>query len=162
LKNAIASVEAIGGTALYDVMHAAYRKIGKIEGRKAIILLSDGKDTSSHAGFDRVIEEAMSNNTIVFPIGLGDEGGSRRKDVLKKFADVTGGRAFFVKRASELAEVYAKIAEELRTQYYIAYSTTNESWDGRWIDIEVVDDLADVSVRARRGYFAVRRSMLGG
>jgi VWFA-related protein len=160
LKAAIASVEAVGGTALFDVMHAAYRKIGGIEGRKAIILLSDGKDTSSHAGFDRVFEEAKSSNTIVFPIGLGDEGGDRRKDVLQELADVTGGQAFFVKRASELADVYARIAEELRAQHYLTYSTTNERWDGRWIDVRVETDLPDATLRARRGYFAVRHSML--
>ena len=162
LKEAISSVEAIGGTALYDVVHAAYRKIGEIKGRKAMILLSDGEDTSSQSGFDRVREEAMSNNTLIYAIGLGSEGGNSRKNVLRELADATGGRSFFVKRAGELAEVYRRIAEELRTQYYIAYSTTNEDWDGRFIEIRVEYGLPDTDVRARRGYFAVRRSMLGG
>jgi VWFA-related protein len=77
---------------------------------------------------------------------------------LKEFSDVTGGRAFFVSKAKELAEVYQKIAEELRRQYYISYSTNNKTWDGRFIKLEVKATNSDWSVRARRGYFAVRGS----
>ena len=75
--------------------------------------------------------------------------------------EVTGGRAFFVKKASELAEVYQRIAEELRTQYVVSYQTDNQTWDGRWIKLKVETDRKDVEVRARRGYFAVR-SASGG
>lgn len=156
LKKAIVSVEAIGATALYDVIHAAYRKIGTIEGRKAMILLSDGEDTASQAGFNRVLEEAKSNNTMIFAIGLGGWGSGPRKGVLRDFSDYTGGRPFFVNKAADLAEVYEKIAEELRTQYYLAYSTSNEDWDGRWIDLRVENTRPGVKVRSRRGYFAAR------
>ena len=76
LKDALTSTEAIGGTAIYDVLHAAYRKIGSLPGRKAIVLLSDGEDTASQYGFKRVLEEAKSNNTLIYSIGLG--GRSRR------------------------------------------------------------------------------------
>jgi VWFA-related protein len=162
LKNAITSTEAIGGTAIYDVLHATYRKIGVIEGRKAIVLLSDGEDTASQFGFQRVLEEAKSNSTLIFSIGLGGGGQGPRKSVLKEFSDFTGGRSYFVKKAAELGQVYERIAEELRTQYYIAYSTTNDEWDGRWIKIKVDTDREDLEVRARRGYFAVRKSSLDG
>jgi VWFA-related protein len=162
LKNAITSTEAIGGTAIYDVLHATYRKIGEIEGRKAIVLLSDGEDTASQFGFQRVLEEAKSNSALIFSIGLGGGGQGPRKSVLRDFSDFTGGRSYFVKKAAELGQVYERIAEELRTQYYIAYSTTNEEWDGRWIKIKVATDREDLDVRARRGYFAVRKSNRGG
>jgi Ca-activated chloride channel family protein len=79
-----------------------------------------------------------------------------RKSVLKELSDVTGGRAFFVAKASGLTEVYSKIADELRRQYYLSYSTTNKKWDGRFIKLEVKSKNPDWSVRARRGYFAVR------
>jgi VWFA-related protein len=75
---------------------------------------------------------------------------------------VTGGRAFFVKKASELGEVYQRIAEELRTQYFLAYSTNNEVWDGRWIKLRVDATESGINVRARSGYFAVRQQALGG
>jgi VWFA-related protein len=157
LKRAITSTEAIGGTALYDVLHATYRKIGEIDGRKAIVLLSDGEDTASQFSFGRVLEEAKSNAALIYAIGLGGGGQGPRRSVLRDFSDFTGGRSFFVKKASELGQVYQRIAEELRTQYYIAYSTSNEEWDGRWIKIKVESNRENLDVRARRGYFAVRK-----
>ncbi len=158
LKRAITSTEAIGGTAIYDVLHATYRKIGTLDGRKAIVLLSDGEDTASQFSFKRVLEEAKSNSALIYAIGLGGGGSGPRRSVLKDFSEFTGGRAFFVKKADELAEVYEQIAEELRAQFYIAYSTNNEKWDGRWIKIKVESSRPKLELRARRGYFAVRKA----
>lgn len=158
LKETIESTKAIGATALYDAMHAAFRKLRGIDGRKAIVLLSDGEDTASQFSYGRVLEEAKANNVIIYGIGLG--GGDRR--VVKEFPRVTGGRAFFVDKASELEDVYQKIAEELRSQYYLTYSTSNETWDGRWIELDVRVPDTPYKARARRGFFAVRGSMLEG
>jgi Ca-activated chloride channel family protein len=152
LKLAVTSTEALGSTALYDALHAAFRKLRGVEGRKAIILLTDGDDTSSQFGYDRILEEAKAQSVLIYAIGLGDV----RKSVLKEFSETTGGRAFFVSKAKDLAEVYRKIAEELRRQYYISYSTTNKTWDGRFVKLEVKPNNKDWTVRARRGYFAVR------
>ncbi len=161
LKEAVTSTEAIGGTAIYDALHAAYRKLATIEGRKVIVLLSDGADSASQFSFDRVAEEAKARNVMIYPIGLGGgQGGAPRKGVLKEFADVTGGKFYFVTKAEDLAGVYERIAEELRKQFFIAYSTNNEEWDGRWIEIQVEHD-GPIKIRARRGYFAVRGSMGG-
>lgn len=154
LKEAITSTESIGATAVYDALHAAYRKLHGIQGRKAIVILTDGDDTASQLGFDRVLEEAKSESVLVYAIGLGSSFGSGKS--IKDFPDVTGGRSFFVKKASELASVYAKIAEELRKQYYLTYSTTNQTWDGRWIEVQVKTRSDKLKVRARKGYFAVR------
>ncbi len=155
LRTSIESTEPFGATAIYDAMHAAYLRIGRMEGRKAIILLTDGQDSASRLGFKRLLEEAKAYDTQVYAIGLaGSEGVDR--DVLRKFAEFTGGRAFFVKKASELAGVYERIAQELRTQYYMTYSSPNETWDGRWIKVRVESQRDDFRVRARRGYFAVR------
>jgi Ca-activated chloride channel family protein len=155
LKEAITSTEAIGGTSIYDALHAAYRKIGNVEGRKVIVLLTDGEDSSSQFSYKRVLEEAKLNATMIFAIALGGEG-SVDKSVPKSFSEMTGGRFFFVNKAADLAGVYQRIAEELRTQYYLAYSTTNEEWDGRWMKVRVEDERPGIKVRARRGYFAVR------
>ncbi len=152
LKEAVSSTEALGSTALYDGLHAAFRKLRGIEGRKAIVLLSDGDDTSSQFAYERILEEAKAQSVLIYGIGLGDV----RKSVLKELAEMTGGRSFFVAKASQLADVYRKIADELRRQYYLAYSTTNAKWDGRFIKLEVKSKNPDWSVRARRGYFAVR------
>ena len=152
LKEAVRSTEALGSTALYDALHAAFRTLKGVEGRKAIVLVSDGDDTSSLLGYDRLLEEAKSQTTIIYSIGLGDV----RKSVLREFAETTGGRAYFVAKASELAGAYRKIAAELARQYYIAYSTSNTTWDGRFIKLDVTAKNPDWTVRARRGYFAVK------
>jgi len=157
LKESITSTEAIGGTSIYDALHAAYRKIGNVEGRKVIILLTDGEDSSSQFSYKRILEEAKLNATMIFAIALGGEG-SVDKSVPRSFADMTGGRFYFVNKAADLAGVYQRIAEELRTQYYLAYSTTNNEWDGRWMKVRVEDERPGIKVRARRGYFAVRTS----
>jgi len=158
LKEAVNSTEALGSTALYDSLHAAFRKLKGIDGRKAIVLLSDGDDTSSQFAYERILEEAKAQSVLLYGIGLGDV----KKNVLKEFSETTGGRAFFVSKASQLGEVYRKIAEELRRQYYLSYSTTNKVWDGRFVKLEVKSTNPDWSVRARRGYFAVRGGSGGG
>jgi len=152
LKEAVSSTEALGSTALYDALHAAFRKLRGIEGRKAIVLLSDGDDTSSQLAYNRILEEAKAQSVLIYGIGLGEV----RKSVLKELSEMTGGRSFFVAKANQLADVYRKIADELRRQYYLSYSTTNAKWDGRFIKLEVRSKNPDWSVRARRGYFAVR------
>ena len=161
LKEAITSTEPLGATSLFDALHAAYRKIGRIEGRKAIVVLSDGEDTSSQFGYKRVLEEAKANNTIVYTIGIGGEGAIDR-NVLKEFSENTGGRFFFVRKADELSGVYERIADELGKQYYLTYSTSNQNWDGHWIKIKVEAQRPGLSIRARKGYFAVRHSERAG
>ncbi len=162
LKESIESTEPLGGTALYDALHAAYRKIGTFEGRKVIVVLSDGEDTLSQFGFDRVLKEAKTNSTMIYSIGLGIEGGAPRRDVLREFSDNTGGEFYYIKKKGTLGGAYERIAEELGKQYYLTYSTTNEEWNGRWIKLRVESLRDDIKIRARRGYFAVRTPGIGG
>jgi len=163
LKEAIDSTYSEGGTALYDALHAAFRKLRNIPGRKAIVLLSDGEDTNSKFSYARVLEAAKTSEVIIFSIGLGVsilDGASH--SILKELAAETGGRSFFPGRAEELEGVYQRIAEELRSQYYITYSPTNESWDGKWRKIRLtVPQRKELEVRTRRGYYAVRRPLQG-
>jgi Ca-activated chloride channel family protein len=160
LKEAITSTTAIGGTAIFDALHAAYRKLDGIDGRRVIVLLSDGTDSASQFSFERVAEEARAKNVLIYSIALGGGAGDPpRKRVLQEFSDVTGGRFYFVKTATELGDVYRRIAEELGRQYYITYSTKNEAWDGRWIKVEVEALRPGIEIRSRRGYFAVRREL---
>jgi Ca-activated chloride channel family protein len=161
LKAAITSTEPIGATSIYDALHASYRKIGSIDGRKAIVVLSDGEDTSSQFSFRRVLNEAKANSTLIYSIALGGGVGGARKDVLRELADVSGGRLFVVKRAEDLGDAYERIAEELRMQYYLTYSTGNEDWNGRWVKLRVESKRPGVKIRARSGYFAVPSSMIG-
>lgn len=153
LKESASSTEAIGGTAIYDALHAAFRKLRGIDGRKAIVLLTDGDDTNSQFPFDRVLEEAKTQDVLIYAIGLGP---TVRKGALKEFCDATGGRAYFVDKAKELVAAYQAIAAELRAQYYLSYQSSLKEYDGRWVKIDVESTVPDVEVRAKRGYFAVR------
>jgi len=159
LRQAITSTNALGGTALYDALHASYRKLRGIEGRKAIVLLSDGDDTASKFSFNRILDEAKISDLIIYPIGLGTsvmDIDLRR--VLKSLAEETGGRAYFPDKVDELQGVYDQIAAELKSQYYITYEPTNTVWDGRWRKIRLTAPRDSVDLRTRSGYYAVRKS----
>jgi Ca-activated chloride channel homolog len=159
LRDAITSTTALGNTALYDALYASYRKLRGIDGRKAIILLTDGDDTASKFSFKRVLDEAKLSDIIIFPIGLGTtvlDIDLRR--VLKTLAEETGGRAYFPDKVQELQGVYDAIASELKHQYYITYEPTNEVWDGRWRKIKLSAPDRNVELRTRSGYYAVRKA----
>jgi Ca-activated chloride channel homolog len=158
LRLAINSTTALGNTALYDALYASYRKLKAIDGRKAIILLTDGEDTSSKFSFKRVLDQAKISDVIIYSIGLGTNmlDVDLRK-VLRSLSEETGGRAYFPDKVEQLEEVYGQIAAELKNQYYIAYEPTNDNWDGRWRKIRLNAPGRDAEIRTRTGYYAVRR-----
>jgi VWFA-related protein len=159
LTEAITSTQALGGTALYDALYASYRKLRGIDGRKAIILLTDGDDTASKFSFKRILDEAKISDLIIYPIGLGTsvlDIDLRR--VLKTLAEETGGRAYFPGKVEDLQGVYEEISLELKSQYYVTYEPRSTVWDGRWRKIKLTAPGRGVEIRTRRGYYAVRKS----
>jgi len=158
LRTALTSTTALGGTALYDALYASYRKLRDVDGRKAIIVLSDGDDTASRFSFRRVLDEAKVNDIAIYTIGLGTNVlDLDLRHVLKTLAQETGGRAFFPDKVDELEGVYREIAAELKSQYYLSYEPANTSWDGRWRKIELSAPKKSLEIRTRSGYYAVRR-----
>jgi len=83
---------------------------------------------------------------------------SSNRRVLKELSEVTGGRSFFIKKSEDLAGIYQRIADELRTQYFVTYSTGVKEWDGHWVKLKVSSAVSTHKVRARRGFFAVKRA----
>jgi VWFA-related protein len=159
LKRVLKTTEALGGTALYDALHTSLRRLSKFDARKAIVILSDGDDTQSSMTYDRVFEEVKNTDTIIYTIALG----SAYADMdahgkLKQLAEQTGGRFYAASKASALESVYAKIAEELRSQYYLTYASENETFDGRWVPIKLETKAKGLEVRARKGYYALART----
>ena len=159
LRKAITSTNALGGTALYDALYASFRRLRGIEGRKAIILLTDGDDTSSKFSFKRILDEAKVSDMIIYPVGMGTtflDVDLRR--ILKTLSEETGGRAYFPSKVEELQDVYQEIADELKSQYYLTYEPTNTVWDGRWRKIKLDGASGrDLDVRTRSGYYAVKK-----
>ncbi len=101
--------------------------------RRAIILLTDGQDTTSRLLRSEAINQALEAETVIYAIGIGDskyEGVNH--DALSAVATGTGGRAFFPKRETDLSSAFAEIEQELRSQYLVAYSSTNKNRDGSY------------------------------
>jgi Ca-activated chloride channel family protein len=158
LQEAIEGTDAEGGTALYDAIVVSYWKMKPIEGRKAIVALTDGDDTNSAFPFKKVEELTRTHDVIVYAIGLGTSVMDvSMRSSFKQMADDSGGRAFFPRNADDLAEVYDQIAADLRSQYYITYTSTNRDMDGSWRKIEVECRDSEARLKTRRGYYAVPR-----
>src|SRR5205085_6237252 len=108
--------------------------------RRAIILLSDGDDTSSKLRLYQAAEYAVRNDTVVYSIGIRDRHfkyGEMRRDFLRAISEQTGGRAFFPNTADELALAFSEIEQELRSQYLISYTPTNRSKDGGFRKLQI-------------------------
>jgi VWFA-related protein len=130
--------------------------------RRAVILLSDGDDTSSRVRLYQAVEYAVRNDTVVYSIGIRDKHfpfGEMRRDFLSNVSDQTGGRAFFPKTPADLAAAFAQIEQELRSQYLISYTSTNRAKDGgfRKLRLELINPaLRKQNLRLfyRQGYYA--------
>ncbi|MDT5268895.1 MAG: hypothetical protein QOH49_1081 [Acidobacteriota bacterium] len=130
--------------------------------RRAIILLSDGDDTSSRVRLYQAVEYASRHNTVVYAIGIRDKKfpyGEMRPDFLRSLAEETGGRAFFPKRPADLPAAFAQIEQELRAQYLITYIPTNHARDGSYRRLQL--DLTNSQLKKqnlhlsyRQGYYA--------
>jgi VWFA-related protein len=150
-----------GGTALYDALYYACRerllKAPKATPvRRAIILLSDGEDNQSHVTREEAIEMAQRAEAIVYTISTNVSGTKGAGDkVLERIADATGGRAFFPFQIRDVADAFAEIQDELRSQYAISYKPADFKKDGHYRTIEIVaNDRKNFRVRARRGWYA--------
>ena len=150
-----------GGTALFDALYFACRdKLLKtargLTVRRAIILLSDGEDNQSHVTREEAIEMAQRAEAIVYTISTNVSGTKGAGDkVLERIADATGGRAFFPFQIRDVANAFAEIQDELRSQYALSYRPADFKTDGHYRTIEIVaNDRKNFRVRARRGYYA--------
>jgi len=127
--------------------------------RRAIILLSDGLNNGSRISEKEAINRALAAEAVVYSIGIGSDRYGMDRNALKDLAQGTGGRAFFPDKKFDLNAAFAEIEKELRTQYLIAYSSTNKKRDGsyRKISIEITNpDLKKekLEIRHRPGYYA--------
>ncbi|HEY0005416.1 MAG TPA: VWA domain-containing protein [Pyrinomonadaceae bacterium] len=152
-----------GSTAIWDAVWITSDEVlsqTSDKTRRAIILLTDGVDTSSNKKMAQAIERAIKADAVIYTIGIGDlYYGGIEEGTLRKVAEQTGGRAFFPSDESDLRAAFAQIQEELRSQYLIAYSSSNKTRDGayRRVQVEIVNpELRKQNMRLtyREGYFA--------
>jgi VWFA-related protein len=164
LKSAINDLQIGGGTSLYDAIYlACNEKLGYEAGRKTIILISDGEDTTSKTKFFEALVAAHQSDTVIYSISNsqrgffargGAVGGGGDPGTLRKFSEETGGATFFVDRGNTFKKIFDQIAQELRSQYSLGYISTNSSKDGKFRQIRIVPRDSSYIVRARKGYYA--------
>ena len=169
LEAAIRKTSAGGSTSLYNAVYIALKDLKKVVAknsdeirRQAIIVLTDGEDTSSLLPFEEVLDLAKRSETAIYSIGLRAGEGSatttrgfkEAEFVLRQFSQETGGRPFFPNQLSDLNNVYGQIADELSSQYSVGYTSRNPKRDGAWRRLIVRIDRPNVIARTKLGYFA--------
>ncbi len=150
LAGGLAGIKAERGTALYDSLVFSLYYFNGIKGQRAILLLSDGKDESSKFSFEDALDYARRAGVTIYAIGLGKD---LEKKKLTKLAEETGGRSFFVQKPEELARIYNEIEQELRSQYLIAYQSTNSSDDTEFRTIDLKVGKPGLDAKTLRGYY---------
>lgn len=181
IRLALESIYAKGSTVLNDAVYVTFDDLLKnVEGKTAVILLTDGIDTGSMVSFESAMNLALRSDTVVYvaskvdeyrqgaiearrqysahgqliPKQLQDDFIVSRKALLQRLADLTGGRLLDTFAFYSLTNVYQQVAEELRNQYYISYTPTNSARDGSWRSIDLKTTRGGLVATTRKGYFA--------
>jgi Ca-activated chloride channel family protein len=162
LVERIRSRKADGYTALFDALAVYLDNAASQDGRKILVLYTDGGDNDSNVSFGDALTLLRASDVTVYSIGFLQHAGSEAMSLrgrLLQLAEVNGGEAFFPTSAKSLDGVYEKIRDEIRAQYSMGYVSSNARQDGSWrkVEIKVVRPGGDVKVRARKGYFAPYR-----
>jgi VWFA-related protein len=162
LATAIRSLQAGGVTSLYDaIFFTSKEKLYWFPPpepylRRVMIVISDGVDNYSQRGRDEAMAMAERAEVTIFPISTNRSGAETRGDkVLEWLAKETGGRAFFPFEPSDMAVDFQTIGRELRSQYSLAYFSTNTAHDGTFRKISIAPVDKSLNVRAKTGYFAL-------
>lgn len=170
LDRALRLMKAAGSTSLYNAIYTSLSELRRLRGqlgtettrRQAIILLSDGEDTSSIVPADDVQDLAKRSEVIVYAVAIvakdapATRGWVEAESVLRSLTRDTGGRVFIVNEPPQLPAIYLQIAEELANQYSVAYMSSNTKKDGTWRRISMQVLKGDATPRTRSGYYAAR------
>lgn len=164
----LGDVEAGGGTALNDHLYSALKQLELQQGRRVVVLLSDGTDIESVLSIDDVLWKARRSQALVYWIRLRDdetgrvvartsgwrdmEGHRREVDGLERLVLESGGRVVEIDQVSQATAAFRDILTELRDQYVIGYYPSRNENDGSWHDVRVRVRRGGVSLRTREGY----------
>jgi Ca-activated chloride channel family protein len=153
-----------GRTALYDAIGVYLDGAAEQNGRKIMLLYTDGGDTRSSLGLNGLLNLLKASDVTVYIIGAIDRQPQAAKvalrSVLQQIAETSGGQAFFPGNTRELDRVYTRVLAEIRAQYTLGYLSTNTRTDGAWRGVEVTIRRADarnLRIRARDGYYGLYR-----
>jgi Ca-activated chloride channel family protein len=158
ISERIYDMESEGWTALYDAVATFLERAYDLDGRKTLVLFSDGVDSRSTLAVGEVFDMVKMSNVTMHAIHFS--GGSRNTSklftqgrFLKQLARETGGSYAVGRSLEQIDEIYDKILEELFSQYSLGYISTNTKREGKYRKIKVEVDMDDIKIRHRRGYF---------
>jgi Ca-activated chloride channel family protein len=166
LQTAIEQTSAGGSTSLHNAIYIALKELRKVRAvneedvrRQALIVFSDGEDTSSLVSFEEVLDLAKRSETAIYAIALRGsdtqaKGFREAEFVMRTLSQETGGRAFFPAKIEDLAGVYSQIADELASQYTLGYASANQRRDGAWRRLVVQVARPNITPRTKKGYYA--------
>ena len=147
-------------TAMYDAIGVYLDGAAEQEGRKIVLLYTDGGDTRSSLRLADLMDLLKASDATLYAIGAfgrqSDRAQSEQRMILQRITEATGGQAYFPQSVKELDKVYGQVLAEIRAQYTMGYVSTNEKADGSWRKVEVKVNRKDVKLRSRKGYFAPR------
>ena len=158
-----------GSTSLHNAIYISLKELGKIKAqndedvrRQALIVFSDGEDTSSLVSFEEVLDLAKRSETSIYTISLrgtdtNTRGFREAEFIMRQLAQETGGRSFFPVKIEDLNSVYSEIADELASQYTLGYTSKNGRNDGAFRRIVVQVARGNSTPRTKRGYYAPTR-----
>ena len=156
----IETIKGGGLTALYDAIAVYLARVQDANGRKVLVLFTDGEDSRSAIGLGDLLQAIRSSAVTIYPIGImgGFPSGSTRllqsRAFLQQIADITGGQLFTPSTSKDLGLIYQKILDELSAQYVIGFVSDNPRQDGRFRKLRVDVRRDGLKVRHRTGYFA--------
>ena len=161
LQAALARMEARGGTAMRDALSKSItyvKKNGKKD-KKVLVVITDGNDNSSDITLEQVLRQAQNSEVLIYAIGLLNEEEAREarsaKRALKSLVDASGGMDYYPKSTSDVQEITPRVAHEIRNQYILGYTSSNQALDGTFRQIKVtVTGFGRPTVRTRNGYYA--------
>jgi VWFA-related protein len=154
-----AAVEGLvpwGGTAFYDATVQAIDLVSQQAGRRGIVMFSDGEDRHSVGRRDESLRRIQEGQVVLYTVGFGDHTSEAFRKTLGDFAEASGGRAFFPRRAQDLDRTFETILDELSHQYILSYVSSAET-PGGWRSLDIRASCAGCRVRAREGYRAAER-----
>ena len=149
--------KADGFTALYDALGTYLDGADSQDGRKVMVMYTDGGDTRSALSFSETMDLLKASNVTVYAIGLLESTGSARAQLqmtLRQLVEATGGQAIFPTAMKEVESTYEKVLAEIKGQYHLGYQSTNAKTDGAWRKVEIKVKRQDLRIRSRKGYFA--------
>jgi len=161
LQSALARMESRGGTAMRDALSQSVdyvKQFGKKD-KKVLVVITDGNDNASNISLEQVLRKSQNSGVLVYAIGMLNEEEARdaraAKKALKALTEASGGMDYYANSLSDVAEITPRVAHEIRNQYVLGYTSSNQALDGSFRQIKVtVTGFGRPTVRTRNGYYA--------